>query len=63
MYIQPEYSLEDAVVALIVHLLYVDIQLSVDDCCYLVYDSNVVDAGYTDGDNKIQLFVCVPFRC
>ena len=63
MYIQPECSLKDAIVAFIVHLLYVDIQLPVDDRCYLVYHSNVVNTGYMYGDNKIEFLVCVPCRC
>ena len=28
-----------------------------------MYDSNVVNARYADGDHEIQLFVCVPCCC
>ena len=61
--IQPECSLKDAVVALVVHLLYIDIKLSVYDGRYLMYHSNVVDTGHLYRDYKIELLVCIPCCC
>ena len=42
------------------HLLYVGIQLLVDDCGYLVYDADVINACYLNWDSKVQLFMGVP---
>ena len=54
MYIQPECSLKDAVVALIIHLLYVYIQLFVDAETVTVEDGDTEDSDVKEVELKIR---------
>ena len=62
MDVYPERAFEDAVLALDLHLLYIGVELLVDDCGNFMQYAHAVDTFYLDGYGKVELLVGFPLR-